>query len=119
MKITRRQLRQIITEEIQRCMLNEGIPTPEDFASGAWIHGTRFVSSDRGAPFDLDLAKIKNVEVEGIDMDDYPDFVDAFIASGEYEHSPGEFRDLTEDEIDHLNDNEDEWKYKQVWEQVN
>jgi len=118
MRITRGQLRQIITEEIQRCMLNEGIPTPEDFASGAWIHGTRF---GRGieAPFDLDLDKIKNVEVEGIDMDDYPDFVDAFIASGEYEHSPGEFRDLTEDEIDHLNDNEDEWKYKQVWEQVN
>jgi hypothetical protein len=104
-------------------MLNEGSPwgpspTPEDFASGEWLRMPTATSSDRGG-FNLDLDKIKNVEVEGIDMSDYPDFVDAFIASAEYEHSPGEFRDLTEDEIDHLNDNEDAWKYKQVWEQVN
>ena len=68
---------------------------------------------------DLDLSKIKNIVIEGIDMADHPDFSDAFVASAEYEYAPREFRDLTQEEIDYLNENEDEWVWNQVWEQVN
>jgi len=53
MKLTARQLRQIITEEIQRCRLNEGSPrgpspTPEQFASGEWLRMPIATSSERG-----------------------------------------------------------------------
>ena len=151
MRITRRQLRQIITEEIQRCITEVGRdktagprselayaasehgptrstkPLQRAFHKAArqetkreidprdaWIYGTRF----QGGPgFDLDLARIKNAEIEDVFSHDFPDFSDALISSGEYEHSPGEFRDLTEDEIDHINDNESEWIHKQAHEQ--
>ena len=33
----------------------------------------------------LDYAKISDVEVDGIDTADYPDFCDAFIAYAEYD----------------------------------
>lgn len=34
---------------------------------------------------EMDYSKISNVKVEGINYDDYPDFVDAFIASADYD----------------------------------
>ena len=46
----------------------------------------------------LDYDKISNVQVEGIDTNDYPDFCDAFIASADY----GD-REMTEDELEVLN----------------
>jgi len=48
---------------------------------------------------EIDFTKIANVEVDGIDFNDYPDFVDAFIASAEYDG-----REMTEEEIDYIND---------------
>tara|TARA_R110000822_G_scaffold309970_1_gene440805 strand:+ start:1355 stop:1540 length:186 start_codon:yes stop_codon:yes gene_type:complete len=32
----------------------------------------------------MDYKKIDNIEVEGIDTNDYPDFCDAFIATADY-----------------------------------
>jgi hypothetical protein len=43
-----------------------------------------------------------DVEVEGIDFRDYPDFCDAFIASGTYKG-----RELTEDELEELSEDKD------------
>ena len=53
MRLTTRQLRQIIAEEIQRYMLNEGSPwgpspTAEDFANGKWLNMPIATSSERG-----------------------------------------------------------------------
>ena len=48
---------------------------------------------------EIDFTKITNVEVDGIDHNDYPDFVDAFIASAEYDG-----REMTDEEIDYIND---------------
>jgi len=48
---------------------------------------------------EIDFTKIANVEVDGIDFNDYPDFVDAFIASAEYDG-----REMTDEEIDYIND---------------
>jgi hypothetical protein len=46
----------------------------------------------------LDYDKISNVQVEGIDTNDYPDFCDAYIESADY----GD-REMTEDELEVLN----------------
>ena len=45
----------------------------------------------------LDYSKISNVEVAGIDYNDYPDFCDAYIMSAMY----GE-REMTEQELEAL-----------------
>ena len=50
----------------------------------------------------LDYARISDVEVEGIDTADYPDFCDAFIASADYDG-----REMTDMELDTLNDDSD------------
>ena len=47
----------------------------------------------------LDLNLITNLEVEGIDFADYPDFVDSYAVGGQY----GD-RDLTDEELDYIND---------------
>ena len=47
----------------------------------------------------LDLKKVDNMEFDGIDFADYPDFVDAFLVSADYDG-----RELSEEEIDFIND---------------
>tara|TARA_R110000796_G_scaffold52905_2_gene124535 strand:+ start:814 stop:999 length:186 start_codon:yes stop_codon:yes gene_type:complete len=46
----------------------------------------------------MDYKKIKNIEVEGIDTNDYPDFCDAFILKADYDGKP-----MTEVQLDELN----------------
>jgi len=50
----------------------------------------------------LDYAKISDVEVDGIDTADYPDFCDAFISYAEYDG-----REMTDEELDVLNEDSD------------
>ena len=45
---------------------------------------------------------LNDIEIDGIDTNDYPDFCDAFISGGSY----GE-RELTEEELEQLNDDVD------------
>lgn len=47
--------------------------------------------------------RFKNVEIEGIDTRDYPDFVDAFITYAEHDNGTP----LTEVELDELNEDGD------------
>jgi hypothetical protein len=42
---------------------------------------------------------IDNIEIDGIDTNDYPDFCDAFIVSADYEGKP-----MTEEQLDILNE---------------
>jgi len=42
---------------------------------------------------------ITNVEVDGVDIKDYPDFCDAFISSADYNGEP-----MTEFQLDQLSD---------------
>lgn len=44
--------------------------------------------------------KIVNIEIDGIDYNDSPDFVDAFIASANYEDGT----ELTEEDLEVLNE---------------
>ena len=47
----------------------------------------------------MDYLKITNVEVDGIDTSDYPDFCAAFIASAEYDGV-----EMTEEQLDEINE---------------
>jgi len=57
-------------------------------------------------------SKIENLEVEGIDTRDYPDFCDAYISSAEIDG-----REATEEELDELNEDRD-FVYELVWERL-
>ena len=59
----------------------------------------------------VDLSKITYVEVEGVDHRDYPDFVDAFICYAEIDG-----RELTDEELDYINDNHTDYVYDKVLE---
>lgn len=50
----------------------------------------------------LDYSKIDNIEIDGIDYADAPDFCDAYIASADYDG-----REMTDEELDVLNDDSD------------
>ena len=47
----------------------------------------------------MDYKKIDNIEVDGIDTKDYPDFCDAFISSADYNGKP-----MTDEQLDELNE---------------
>ena len=50
----------------------------------------------------MDYKKITNVVLDGIDLEDYPDFCDAYIVSADYDGKP-----MTDDQIDKLNEDSD------------
>jgi len=50
----------------------------------------------------MDYKKITNVVLDGLDLEDYPDFCDAFIVSADYDGEP-----MTDDQIDKLNEDSD------------
>jgi hypothetical protein len=65
-----------------------------------------------GRYMELDYSKISDVELDGIDTRDYPDFCDAYVVSATYDG-----REMTEEELDALND-DSEYVYDLVIEQV-
>lgn len=56
----------------------------------------------------LDYSKITDVDVDGINMRDAPDFVDAFISSAYYDG-----REMTEEELEILNE-DSQFIYEEV-----
>ena len=61
----------------------------------------------------LNLSKIDNMEFEGVDFSDYPDFVDAFLVSADIDG-----RELTEEEVDYLNDEHYEFVNESVFDSI-
>lgn len=57
----------------------------------------------------MDYTKIHNVEVDGIDTSDYPDFCDAFISSAYLDGV-----EMTDKQLDDLNDNCSDFVYDSV-----
>ena len=47
----------------------------------------------------MDYSKIDNVEVSDVDINDYPDFSDAFIINADYNGKA-----MTEEQLDQIND---------------
>ena len=61
----------------------------------------------------LDYQKISNIEFDGINHDDYPDYCDAYIVSAEYD---GE--EMIEEQLDLLNEDFD-YVYEKLIEHLN
>jgi len=64
--------------------------------------------SDEPTEAKLDFSKINNIQFDGIDHNDYPDFCDAYICSADYDD-----RELTQEELDEINENRD-FVYEQL-----
>ena len=50
----------------------------------------------------MNYSKINNIEMDGIDTNDYPDFSDAFISSADYDGVK-----MTDTQLDELNEDLD------------
>ena len=50
----------------------------------------------------MDYKLIDNIEIDGIDTKDYPDFCDAYISSADYDGVP-----MTDEQLDELNEDGD------------
>ena len=61
----------------------------------------------------MDYSKITNIEFDGIDYDDYPDMVDAYIVYAEYDGV-----EMTAEQLDKINDDSD-FVYEQLMEYLN
>lgn len=61
----------------------------------------------------IDLNKVYDLEVDGIDTRDCPDFVDAYISDGSYEN-----RKLTESEMDWITEEHPDLVYELVYKRL-
>jgi hypothetical protein len=50
----------------------------------------------------MDYKLIDNIDMDGIDYSDYPDFCDAFICAADYDGEP-----MTQDQLDIINEDRD------------
>ena len=50
----------------------------------------------------MDYKKIDNIEIDGIDFKDYPDFCDAYIVSADYDGKA-----MTDKQLDEINEDGD------------
>jgi hypothetical protein len=60
----------------------------------------------------IDTSKVEDIEIDGIDTRDYPDFCDAFILEATYKG-----REMTDEELEALNEDSD-FVYEQVMESL-
>jgi len=60
----------------------------------------------------IDLSQVEDVEIDGINPRDYPDFCDAFILEATYKG-----REMTDEELEALNEDSD-FVYEQVMESL-
>jgi len=58
---------------------------------------------------DFDINLVDNVEIEGVDMADYPDFCDAFISGADYDGV-----EMTEYQVIQMEENYPDWRYEQI-----
>jgi len=61
----------------------------------------------------LDYNKIDNIEFDGIDHNDYPDYCDAYITSADYDGIP-----MSDEQLDELNENSD-FVYEKLMDYLN
>ncbi len=61
----------------------------------------------------LDFSKITNLEFDGIDFADYPDFVDAFLVAADYDGV-----EMTEEQIDYINDEHYDFVNEEVYHSI-
>jgi len=57
----------------------------------------------------FDISEVYDIEIDGIDLRDSPDFCDAYVSNASYKD-----RELTEEECIQLQDENPEWFYEKV-----
>ena len=57
----------------------------------------------------MNIEWIDNIELDGIDHRDYPDYCDAYISSADYNGTP-----MTVEQLDEINENRD-FVYDCIW----
>lgn len=62
----------------------------------------------------LDIKRVYDIEVEDVDTGDYPDFSDAFISYATYKEDNGTYRELTDEELEYLNEEHTDVVYDAV-----
>lgn len=60
------------------------------------------------------MSKIDNIEFEGVDWADYPDFCDAFVIAASWDDG----KDLTDAELDELMDKHRDFLYEKLIEKI-
>lgn len=63
-----------------------------EYETSRWMNG---VMPPLIPTIEIDFSKVEDIQIEGVDTSDYPDFCDAFIASATYKG-----REATEDELE-------------------
>ena len=61
----------------------------------------------------LDLNKVDNMQFDGIDFGDYPDFCDAFCCEADYDGIQ-----MTDEQLDILNDDHYEFVYDSLYQHL-
>ena len=61
----------------------------------------------------MDLTKIDNVVIAGVDTKDYPDFCDAYVESADYDGEP-----MDEEELDRLQEEHPEFVHECLMNQL-
>jgi len=61
----------------------------------------------------IDVSQIDNIQFDGVDTKDYPDFVDAYITCADYQG-----REMTDEELDHLNENYGDFVHGKLFEDL-
>lgn len=59
-------------------------------------------------PVKMDYSKIDNIEIDGIDTKDYPDFSDAYICGADYDGKP-----MTDEQLEEIN-NDGDFQYTAI-----
>jgi len=70
--------------------------------------------TEDSGPREINLKKIDNIFFGGIDYRDYPDFCDVFVKSADMNGHP-----MTDEELDDLNENYNEWVHDQFTDSCN
>ena len=64
---------------------------------------------------EIDTKLIVDVEIDGVDMRDYPKLVDAYVSKAMWKDTD---RQLSEEELEDLNDNHYEFVFEEVMESL-
>lgn len=61
----------------------------------------------------MDLSKVEDLEFDGINYKDYPDFSDAYVCNAYYDGV-----EMTDDQLEELNTHHRDFVYEELWEQI-
>ena len=80
--------------------------------------GKSFGESNNRKEYHMDVTRLVDVEVDGIDTKDAPKFCDAFIKNASITEDDGTIRALTDEELESLTDDEPEFVHDKVIEHL-